>query len=171
MVGLLAACHPSDPALGEYIGDEVTHNDFESVRGWGTGNAETLTSDQAHSGRYAVRVDAAHEFGLTYDAKMGDVSVHPLKAIEVEAWVFLPSAQADAVLGIQIWPAGAQANSYHEQLRLLDQVKSFDSWQRVRYIFKIPSGLGSEDRLRLFLWRSTSPEPVYMDDIRVKARE
>lgn len=168
---LLNACAPADPALGEYVGDEVTHNGFESVRGWGQADTASLTTARARSGRYAVVVDAAREFGLTYNAALREASVHPLRAVDVEAWVYLPSARADAALSLQVWPAGASAPTHNNQLRLLDQVTQFNRWVRVRHLFKLPTGLGADDRLRLFLWRSASPEPVFLDDIRVKARE
>lgn len=168
---LLSACTPADPALGQYVGDEVAHNDFEAVRGWGSADTTSLTTTHAHSGRFAVVVDARREKGFAYDAALHNASVHPLRAVEVEAWVNLPSARADAALSLQLWPANGSPPTHYDQLRLLDQVTQFNQWVPVHALFKLPAGLGDDDRLRIFLWRSASAEPVYLDDIRVKARE
>ena len=168
----LAACS-SDPGRGQWVGDYVTTNNFESVLGWGA-DAGTLTKDHAHSGRFAVRVDAGHEYGQTFDLPLDQASVHVLKSVRLEAWVFLPSAQANAAVVLQI--VNTANNGFRvvhsEQLDLLGQVKNYQQWQPVRHDFALPaSSLRPDYHLRVFLWRSNSPEPVYLDDISLKALE
>ena len=168
---LPAACAPADPELGVYVGDEVTHNDFEAAWGWLPDTA-SLTTARAHSGHWAIVVDSRHEVGLTYDAALREASVHTLRALDVQAWVFLPGPGASAELDLQVWPAGGGGAPTHwDQLRLLDQVTEFNQWVPVHCVFKLPAGLGTEDRLRLFLRRGGSTAPVYLDDLLVKARE
>jgi hypothetical protein len=166
-----ASCSSKDPADGNWIGDDVTRNDFEAVAGWGGADRSTLTRDHAHSGRYAVLVDSTHETGLMYDLPLYEASVHTLAAVEVEAWVYLPHGQADATLQVETVAEGADAPLYSEQLPLLSQVNEYKKWTRVQHIFHLPNGLPGSTRLRLYLKRGTNPGPVYLDDIRVKARE
>jgi len=169
LVGL-AACG-GDPRAGQYVGDNVTTTDFEQLAGWGDADRQALTQQQAHSGRTATFVGPARAYSLAYYLPLGQASVHPLKAVELDAWVYLPSGKASAALAVQVLPPGGGAPLYHEQLPLLDQVHDFGSWQRVHHVFVLPQGLPGEAELRIFLGRATSPEPVYLDDLTVKARE
>ena len=163
----------TDPNDGHWIGDDVTHNDFESVAGWGGADRSTLTRDHAHSGRYAVAVDPSHETGLMFDLPLYEASVHSLAAIEVEAWVYLPNDKADARLQVELVADGPdpRATIHQEDLPLLSQVSEFKHWTQVHKIFQLPSGQPGGSHLRLYLKRGSSTEPVYLDDIRVKARE
>ena len=172
LLGGLVAC-AGNPADGQWIGDDVTRNDFEAVAGWGGADRNSLSRDHAHSGRYAVVVDAGHETGLMFDLPLYEASVHTLVAIEVEAWVYLPNEQADARLAVELVAEGAAPGAIisHEELPLRGQVSESKHWTRVQHIFQLPAGQPGGTHLRLFLKRGSSTEPVYLDDIRVKARE
>ena len=167
----LAACTPDDPALGTYVGDEVTHNDFESLRGWATADTAALTTALARSGRWAVRVDAVQPVGPVFKAPLGAASVHTLKAIEVEAWVYLPVGQSDAELRVEIWPAAGGGFLHREAWPLRSQVRSVAEWVRVRHTFKLPAGSNSADYLCLTLAHIPNAGPIYLDDLTVKALE
>ncbi len=162
-----------DPADGTWVGDEVTHNDFETVAGWGAADRSTLTRDHAHSGRYAVVVDSTHETGLMFDLPLYEASVHSLQAVEVTAWVYLPNNRADATLQAETVADGGSPNTppYREEFPLRSQVEVFKRWTEVTHIFHLPGGLPGSTHLRLYLKRGSSADPVYLDDIRVKARE
>ena len=165
---LLAACSGK---AGQWVGDYVTTNDFESVVGWST-DAGSLTKDHAHSGQYAVQVNQDREYGLTFDVPLAAASVHALRGIRVEAWAYLPGPQADAWLNVQIAPPQSpDAPVFRDGLRLLDQVHDYQKWTRVEKEFAFPANLTGDDHLRLFLWRGGSPVPVYLDDIKVRALE
>ena len=171
LLSLLAACG-SEQDTGYYIGDSITRTDFEDAAGWGA-DVSALTRERAHSGRYAIFVNAGREYSLTYRLPLREASVHQLKAIDIEAWVYLPSAKANASLNVQVSPAGTNGGStrYSEQLHLLDQVQEFGKWTKVQHTFVLPAGLSAEDELRIFLWRDASAEPVFLDDLHAKARE
>jgi hypothetical protein len=154
------------------VGDYVTTNNFESVLGWGA-DAGSLTQEHAHSGRFAVWVDANHEYSHTFRLPLGQASMHTLKAVEVEAWVYLPSARAAGAVSLQIVdPANNGLRMVHtEQLDLLSQVTEYRKWTLVRHTFVLPDSLSPAYELRVFLWRNNSPEPVYLDDMSIKALE
>ena len=101
----LAAC--SSGEAGRWVGDYVTANDFEALRGWGV-DGNSLTRDHAHSGQYATFVSPEHEYGLTFDLPLNQASVHALKGVAVEAWVYLPTPQAAASLEVQVQLPGAE---------------------------------------------------------------
>jgi hypothetical protein len=158
---------------GTWVGDEVTHNDFEAVAGWGGADRRALTRDHAHSGRYAVVADTTRKEGLLFDLPLFEASVHTLQAADVEAWVYLPSDKADAALQVEAVADGPEPRAvlYSEAFPLLPEVKEFKHWTLVQHIFHLPGGLPGSTHLRLFLKHGSGTEPVYLDDIRVKARE
>ncbi|OGX88384.1 hypothetical protein BEN48_09875 [Hymenobacter glacialis] len=166
---LLAACSSNE--AGRWVGDYVTANDFEALRGWGV-DANSLTRDHAHSGQYATFVNAEREYGLTFDMPLNQASVHPLKGVAVEAWVYLPTPQAAASLEVQVQLPGTEnRQAFAGSIKLADQVKEGAKWTRVRQEFAFPAGLPDEAHLRIFLWRNASSLPVYLDDLKVKALE
>ena len=106
-LALLAACTSHDEQAATWIGDLVTANDYEAVAGWVPG-ATSLTRDHAHSGRYADHVDAAHEWGVTFQLPLGQASVHTLRGLDVEAWAYARNVQgpATASLQVEVWAHG-----------------------------------------------------------------
>lgn len=169
LLGLLTACSGAD--TGHWVGDYVTSNDFEAVRGWGA-DAAGLTRDHAHSGQYAVFVGPEREYSFTYDLPLSEASVHALRGVAVEAWVYLPDVQTSASLDVQVrLPGAASPLGFAGSLRLADQVTERAKWTRVRQEFLFPAGLPGDAHLRIFMWRNASPGPVYLDDLCVKALE
>ena len=169
LFGLMTAC--SGSGAGNWVGDYVTANDFEAVRGWSP-DAANLTRDHAHSGQFATFISPEREYGLTFDLPLSEASVHTLKGITVEAWVYLPSTQAAASLDVQVrLPGPDNRLGFAERILLPDQVKEGAKWTRIRQEFTFPEGLPGDAHLRIFLWRNSSHEPVYLDDLRVKALE
>lgn len=170
-LGLLASCH-ADPRAGQYVGDDITNTDFEDQAGWGA-DVNALTRDHAHSGRFATFVGPDREFSLTYQLPLSQASVHPLRAVDLEAWVYLPTATATAALTVQVFrPPGSPAGPplYYEALQLTSQVVPVGKWSPVHHVFVLPAGLPAEASLRIYMWR-TSSAAVYLDDLHAKARE
>lgn len=166
----LAACG-GDPRTGHYVGDIITATDFEQLAGWGSADRQALTRQQAHSGRTATFVGPGRAQSITYQLPLNQASVHPIKAVDLEAWVYLPSGKAAGALVVEVLPPGGGPPLYHEPLPLLGQVREFGSWQRVQHVFVLPWDLPGDAQLRIFLDQATSPEPLYLDDLTVKARE
>jgi len=166
----LASC--GDAGAGRYVGDYITQTDFDNLAGWGA-DVNALTREHAHSGRFATVVNTTREYSLTYRLPLREASVHALRAVEIDAWVFLPSSKASASLNVQVQPVSGVSGDalYNEELHLLDQVQEFGKWTPIHRVFVLPTRLPAEAELRIFLWRASSPEPVYLDDLRVKARE
>ncbi|RFP66893.1 hypothetical protein D0N36_02075 [Hymenobacter lapidiphilus] len=90
----LAACSTPSSETAADAG-VLAHNDFESLAGW-LPDDMALTKDQAHSGKYATMVDQNHEFSLTYNTLLGNLSEHKPRGLMVEAWVYLPDDKATA---------------------------------------------------------------------------
>lgn len=166
----LGAC--STPGADETAaGDYLTRNDFESMIGW-LPDATALTKEHAHSGTYATLVNQDKEFSLTYNVKLGDVSPHKLKGLDIEAWVYLPDDKATAQLGMQILdPLQDNKQIFNDGIKLTDQVKEYNVWTKVSKQVVLPDNVSYDQVLKIFLWRGDSASPVYLDDLTVKALE
>jgi len=168
----LAGCG-GDPRAGTYVGDAIIRTDFEGLAGWGA-DTDALSRAHAHSGQFATFVGPAREFSLTYRLPLGQASVHPLRAVDLEAWVYAASPRAEAALTVQVFrPPGSPAGPplYSESLHVGSSPAEAGTWRPVHHVFVLPSGLPGEAELRIFLWRDTGAEPVYLDDLYAKARE
>ncbi|WP_324673407.1 hypothetical protein [Hymenobacter sp. GOD-10R] len=163
LASLLSSCSSDDKLT---VGaNTITANDFESLVGW-VGDQPTLTKTRAHSGKYALVVDKDHEFSLTFDAVLGQVSPRKLKKVHLEAWAFRPSGNARGVLGIQIVdPAENNKAVGGDGINIADEVKDFNKWVKISKDMTLPDNLVYTQHIRLFLWRGDSSDPVYIDDI------
>ncbi|GAA4350914.1 hypothetical protein GCM10023185_09090 [Hymenobacter saemangeumensis] len=171
--GAALGCSKAKPEAGSWVGDIVTTSDFESVQGWVPG-ASSISRDHARSGRFADRVDASHEFGLTFQLPLAQASVHTLSGLDIEAWTYLSSLEAPATLQVEVWahgPGQDPAPLYSEGLLLREQVSDSCKWTKVNKRFALRPGMPGEANLRIFLWSRGGAKPVYLDDIRIKALE
>ncbi|MBD2766887.1 hypothetical protein IC235_03150 [Hymenobacter sp. BT664] len=168
---LLGACS-SDKKSGSASGNKIiTANDFESVAGW---NVDPLILDRgrAHSGQYAIKVDASHEFSLTFDMALGMATPSKIKKLHLEAWAFLPSNKATGVLGIQLM--GGPSNSdmlYGDGIQLGQEVKTYNKWVKVSKEFTLPDNITAAQHIRLSLWRADASDFVLVDDIELSIKE
>lgn len=165
----LAACS-SNPELGT-PGDYITRNDFESMMGW-VPDASTLTRDHAHSGQYALQVTPEHEYSLTYQAMLGNVSPHKLRGIKLEAWVYLPDEKTTGELSVQIVdPAQDNKQIFSGGINLPETVKEYGKWVQVSKDIMLPDNIAYTHNLKAFLWRAGAASTVYVDDLSIKAIE
>ncbi|WP_201977650.1 carbohydrate binding domain-containing protein [Hymenobacter rubidus] len=163
---LLAACSDKDAAAVQ--GTVVTRNDFESIQGWNGTDDATISSERAHSGKYAVRVGPANEFGYTYIRSLGKMSIAKVKAVTVSAWVWVPSAQATSSLVVEITHS-PEINKpvFYGRMPLVDAVKKFKEWQQVSQTFTLPDSVQTTNQFKCYLWRAGATENVYADDITI----
>ncbi len=160
---LLASCSGKGDAVA--TGTVVTRNDFESVLGWnGTADA-SVTTERAHSGKYAVRVGPQNEFGCTYTQSLGRMSVAKIKTVTVSAWVWVPSAQATSSLVVAIARSPELNTPVFYGTIPLTTAKGFKDWRQVSQTFTLPDSVRDTNQLKCYLWRAGATENVYADDI------
>ena len=168
---LLGGCS-SNKNAGPVIDDNtITFNDFEGGGGWsndpGRNNPSLLDKGRAHSGRYAIKADKDHEFSLTFDMPLAAVSPRKFKTLHLDAWVFMPSAQAAGVLGIQVMEADGSKQTYGEGIHFDTAVKEYNKWVAVGRDFVLPDNITPTQHLRLSLWRGNATEEILVDDVKL----
>jgi hypothetical protein len=162
----LVACGESKT---EIPANMLVHNDYESVDGWLLDAGKpipSLTKDRAHSGRFSIRVDQANEYSLGYTNQLGRISTSKLKKIKVHAWINVPNNRAGAALVVQVEGDGGKS-LFWEGISLTDATKDYNKWTEMTKVLTLPDNLAYNNLLKVYLWRSGSNQPVYLDDLEI----
>jgi len=149
----------------------VMHNDFESLNGWlPADQLVSLTQEQAHSGRYALKVSTGHEFSATFRKPLSQLfDTRPTK-ITVSAWALLSSPQAQATLVMDLHAPTAAPDAkplLWAGLALADVAKEANKWVAVSKTIELPATTPPETILTMYLW-SPDGQTAYLDDIVVR---
>ena len=173
LVVALASCggEPSAPAT---TANTITSNNFEKLFGWNNDyqNA-SLTKEKAHSGVYSLTVKPGVDFSLGYSNLMGNMCASRPTRLTLQAWAYVPGNQANAKLVVEILdPRHPEGNKLLWQgIDLNKEVKRYHSWQPIEKSIPIPPAVNAASVFKLYLWRADSPEPVYLDDIKLERGE
>ncbi|MDO7875079.1 hypothetical protein Q5H93_10085 [Hymenobacter sp. ASUV-10] len=168
LLGLLTlpGCHPRD-GRAPLQERELMQTSFEELDGWGT-DLPGLTTEKAHSGRYAVRSSPQQPFTVTYRAALGRLSPHhrPLR-LTLGAWVWVPTPYDDARIVLSIVPANDPDHPLLSQSIFLSDSRPYGQWKYVSRSFNMPDGIHSDHRVVIYLWNGSAGAPVYADDLRL----
>lgn len=149
---------------------ELTSNDFESVNGWMNGAATpSLTKERAHSGVYAVKVDPTTEYSLGYNNQLGKLSAVRIAKVKIRAWVNLPTENTPVTLVVELKNPGEPKPALWESLDLLTEAKAkgLNQWIEVEKTVDLPASAAYTSQLGVYLWRGSSSQPAYLDDLQI----
>ncbi|GAB3239430.1 hypothetical protein GCM10027346_32710 [Hymenobacter seoulensis] len=157
---------PTDPAEVRAYQDVREHvvfaNDFEQIPNWISEGS--LTTERAHSGRYAVKVDKEHPFSLTYRRIIGDMFTQRPRRMKLSAWVWVEGPYDDALLAFNLNPpAGSSQPMFSAKIYLADNWP-YRRWIHVSRDIDLPPVYSSQSQLSIFLWHNTAQNTVYADD-------
>ena len=164
--GLLAVTSCGGESSAKDDANLIAANDFESVIGW-TGEQGTVSREQAHSGRYAVKVDGGHEFGMGYNLPLGQATARKPHTLRVSGWAYKTDDKSNARLGLQLFDPATGKEVFGDGIDYSDQVKETRKWVEISKDIKLPETAASGQQLRVFLWRASASTPAYIDDLRI----
>lgn len=141
--------------------NELTHNDFESLDGWGVDNP-SLTREKAHSGQYAIKIQRGIDFGLTYSNLLGKISPTRINKIKVSAWVYT-TKPTGASLTVEL----KDGVNFNQGMSLGTKVKKAGEWTEVSQVFDLPANSAPTNRIKIYMWGTSGDEVVYLDDLQV----
>lgn len=144
----------------------IAGNDYEAVIGW-MGDPGTISREQAHSGRYSVKVDAAHEFGMGYSLPLGKATMRKPHKIRISAWAYMVDAKSSARLGLQIFDPATGKETFGDGVNFNEAIKSYRKWVEISRDIVLPETTTSTQELRVFTWRASATTPAYLDDLRI----
>lgn len=154
----------------------LMHNDFESAAGW-VADASSLSTEQAHSGKTSLKVDAAHPYSLTYYSLLGHLSETHIRGVHVEAWAYAPShtASANVRLSIGLNNAPGGQMMLGEGIPFSSEVTEDGKWVKVSKDLIFPPKANYSWQLVMYLWNGGGTDPgagpAYLDDIQLTAIE
>ncbi|MBO0360897.1 carbohydrate binding domain-containing protein [Hymenobacter sp. BT186] len=166
----LAACGDKAATIPA---NQLAGNDFESIEGWvGDNTPASLTKENAHSGRYSIKVDPAIEYSMGYSNLLGKLSASKLRKIKIKAWVYLPKGTTDAMLVTSVVdPADPSKPVLWDGFKLADQVKADSKWTEVEKEITLPDNISYTQKLGVYLWRTAAQGPAFMDDVIIEKAE
>ena len=117
----------------------------------------------AHSGNYAVKVDAANEYSLTFRETLANINAKLPKRVVVSGWYYFPepNEKAGIVLDVNengkpiIWKA-YNISSENQPLR---------QWNEFKAYFTIDQPITSEQQIKIFA--NSGNKVAYYDDFKI----
>lgn len=143
----------------------VQQNDFESMLGWSDVDPGRLLRGNAHSGNYSALTDSNHPYSLGFIRKLREITDHPVKRIEINAWVLSKSLDSKAGLVLSIETDGK--SQFYKGVDVLDSIQATQKWYPLRCGFNLPSDLNMDHEVRVYLWNQ-GKDTVLVDDIEIK---
>lgn len=166
ITGLFLAAGCKDSTVDYTDPNLISYNNYEAVVGW-MPDAGTLSKEQAHSGRYSVKVDGNHEFGMGYGLALGKATTRKPHKIHISAWAFMVDDKAQARLGIQILDPATGKETFGDGINFNETIKEYRKWVEISKDITLPDNANSTHEMRVFLWRGSATTPAYIDDLKI----
>lgn len=161
----LASCSKSTETAAP--ANRITFNDFEALDGWTPANP-SVTTVQAHSGRYSVKVDQEVEYSLGYSNLLGKASVSKLRKLRIHGWAFLAGPKSTASLVVQIVdPSQNNKIIFWDAVELAKEVKKINEWSEITKEFNLPDNVEAAHQMKIYMWRRDAQQPAYLDDLEI----
>lgn len=144
--------------------DMVAFNDFESLVGW-TSGAESLSKEQAHSGKYSVKVGPETEFGQSYTMQLNKMFDHKPHKLRISGWAYMADSKATARLGFTLYDLVQNKEVFGDGIDYADAVKTPGEWVKIEKEITLPPTVTGEQQVRMFLYRASAGSPAFIDDM------
>ncbi len=146
---------------------ELMHADFDKPTvGWLPAPPAGLTTEKAHSGRYAISVDPRHPYSITYRTPLGKLSPHHRpRRFTLSAWVWAPGPESDARLVVTIAGANDPDHPVFYKSVFFADSGPFETWKQVSRSLDLPENIDSNSQLVIYMWNGNSSVPTYADDL------
>ena len=160
----LASCRDNSTATQNP--DQAMSTDFDALVGW-VSDGGTLSTAQAHSGRYSLTVDSQHEFSINYSVPLSQLSNTRFRGVQVDAWIFVPDKGPTAQL-VAVLKDAAGTDIMHENIDLGEKLRgNYGQWIKISREVNFPATANADSRLVMYLWRANAPGPTYLDDLQL----
>ena len=159
----MAGCQPRD-GRAETKQRVLMHTGFEELLGWAPEVSPTLTTEKAHSGKFAVRVDSRYQYSPSFRTELGQLCSHRPRRFTLSAWVWVPSFKDDAVFVLSLANPADPDHPFYSKNVYLTTSGPFQEWKQVSRDFDLPETINSKTLLTIYLWNSSAGAPVYTDD-------
>ena len=177
--GMFYACsnNPGTPAEGnEAIGENalinenqmVIETDMENVTElptyWINGAAvQKMDKIPAHSGNYAVKVDAENKYSLTFRENFSNINAKLPKLVIVSGWYYFPEPNEKSGIVMDIIEDGTTIiwKSYN----LFAENPAINQWVEFSAYFTIDQPIKPEHQIKIFA--NSGNKVAYFDDFKI----
>lgn len=144
----------------------IGFNDYESVLGWQP-DANAVTRDHAHSGKYAIMVGPGKDYALGYGLPIGKATSRKPRKIGISAWGYMSDAKSVARLNLQLYNPATGKEAFSDGIDFSSAIKTPKKWMEISKEVTLPENIDSNLELRVYLWRANAETPAYLDDMRI----
>ena len=138
------------------------YENFDNLRYWS--HDVSVTSEKAHSGKWAAFTDSSHEFSQKFAMEYPYIILKGYQSVTVSAWVYKTGAGDEGKLVASLESHGTK-HAYIES-DLSTSVKDAGKWEQVSCYLKIPDNAPGIDNLEVYLW-SPQRHKIFLDDLSI----
>ncbi len=138
--------------------------DFEEIKPTGK-DSLLVSTDFAHSGNNAIKLDKNTEYSPGITEKMEKISPNGIGNADASVWIYLPDTATTAALVISFESSGKTIDWYAVPLK--DFVRSPNKWMQVVGSRKLPKAATKDDIMKVYIWNQDK-NTLYFDDLSVK---
>lgn len=167
----ISGCTPSpSPAGGALL-----RQDFDALVNWNGIVADgspgaLLSTDAAHSGRYAARVGGTVKYGLGFKAPLGQLIQRRPRALEISYWGYRSDASgAGATLVCSITRPSSGKQFYWHAYNLSKAPARERTWVQVKERIELPAEANFSDVIAIYPWRGGKVGEALLDDLTLRA--
>jgi hypothetical protein len=139
-------------------------NDFECVRGWG--DANTITSGVAHSGKYFSKIDSVKQFSYGFKLEKKSISDTLLNKVAVSIWVLTKDIKTKACIVAQI--TRNDSSIYWQKSEIKNFIAQPLEWDNAKAEFILPKDIKPKDKILIYVWNADGKSEVDVDDLEVQ---
>lgn len=142
----------------------VNKNNFETKKAHWTNN--TITSEKAHSGTFALKVDSTIEYS-------DNLTIHDLNKISKKAGLILKTSfwcsssnnNANAKLIISVATSGGKSYIWRSVAEIKGE--NTNGWKQISGAVELPVINSNSDIIKIYLWNINKTE-LFIDDIEIE---
>ena len=124
-----------------------------------------MTKEQAHSGKYSVKVGPDTEFGQSYTMQLSKIFDHKPHKLRIFGWAYMTDSKATARLGFQLYDLAQNKEIFGDGIDYVDAVKAPGKWVKIEKVITLPATVTGEQQIRVFLYRNSASSPAFIDDL------
>jgi len=162
LAALLAGCTASNERC------ELLRSDFEQFDGWVSPLPGFLTTEQAHSGRYAYRMAPGAEYGPGYSTTFEKCGFIP-RELRLSTWAYLRNGRVRATILVVAVNCHGRRPDVWQGLNLDQTVARYQVWVPVQKHISLPDDLQPTDEIKVYLWHAEGGgELLFLDDLKLE---
>ena len=165
-------------ALKEWHADYFTKVNYENKfqtdffnncdKGVIWGQMQTLTTEQAHSGKKSSITGDGNDFSITLEYPLKTIPDSLINNFDIEFWTYQTSLNHDAKLIVQA--EGRDFDFFWNGFDIKEEITEVNKWMKFHKNISIPDSIKQADLIKIYIY-NPSKEKVFIDDFKVRIED